>query len=97
MQCSCCLKHEPQITFSKRQVKLAESKPPVCTACNGLLENASTAEEKLKKDSEPLNTFEKRVMGGENCDISPKDMVQYLGQSVEATRTQFNEETPKFG
>ena len=54
-------------------------------------------EEKFKKDSELLNTFEKRVMGGENCDISPKDMVQYLGQSVEAVKAQFSEEVPKLG
>ena len=36
-------------------------------------------------------------MGGDNCDISPKDMVQYLGQSVEAAKTQFNDEIPKLG
>ena len=45
-----------------------------------------TLEQKFKKDTELLNTFEKRVMGGDNCDISPKDMVQYLRQSVEAAK-----------
>ena len=56
-----------------------------------------TLEEKFTKDSGLLNTFEKRATGGENCDISPKDLVRYLGRSVEVAKTQFSDEIPRLG
>ena len=46
------------------------------------------SEDKLQRDNELLSTFRTRVMGGEDCHVSPKDMVQYWGQSIDAAGKQ---------
>ena len=42
----------------------------------------ATAEQEFMKDDELMQEFEKRVMAGDNLQLTPKDLYPFLGNSM---------------